>query len=217
MGLFGKKEESEEEIPIRDVEDMLNRGLSTDQIINYLRREGYSTGAIRDALSQAQVRQEAVRRGPSREEGGGRKEGGEAGQPRQRERPPEGPPSIVEKRRGRGEDVERMVETIVEEKWRDVMHDIQDLEDWRADLESRVSNLEEKIGKIGNRIKNLEREIERTSKEKEKMVETVKTEMDAFEKVVKKMVPEFTSSVKSLSKTVDELKEAKGTKGKEGS
>ena len=62
--VFGIKKEDKQvlksEVPVQAVISMKERKLTNEQIIEQLKSQGYSLQAIRDALTQAEVKQSAV-------------------------------------------------------------------------------------------------------------------------------------------------------------
>ena len=220
--LFGRKEEEvEEEIPINDVIYMKRSGMSTNQIISTLQREGFSYSAIRKALMQADMKLEVG--GPGYEEA-------PAGPPMFRERVPRGlreiptpegfePEAVPEVRpmippprkpsRELMEDIEELTEKIVEEKWRRLDETLDAVRAWRDDVEDRISTIREDISDIKDTEKARYEEAEAELRNLENQIKDLESRVLALErgfKAFREMMPEFTRGVKELIKATEKLK-----------
>jgi len=205
LGLFKKKEEVPPEgapfqqappgeIPVDQVLSLQQQGLSNNQIIQTLQRQGYSPQQIYDGLAQAEA-QAAV--GPAEEFP-----------------PPEGLPPLpgeapAMQMTGRvAQGTEEMVESIVEEKWRELQGQLGKISEWRDHTDSRLDKLEQSIQDLKADIDNLHKAIVSKIGEYDKNLLDVGTEIKAMEKVFQKVLPELTGSVSELSRITRTIKPA---------
>ncbi|MBW3018736.1 hypothetical protein KY329_00945 [Candidatus Woesearchaeota archaeon] len=159
------------EVPIGDVINMQERGLSNNQIIQELQRQGYNPQQIYDALAQAEAKQSIV---PSR---------------------PEAPEMQPET-----QSFEEIAEQIVEEKWRDVQKELGKVNEWRDKLNSKVDKMEQSIADLKNDLDGLHKAIVSRVGEYDRTLVDVGTEIKAMEKVFQKVLPDLTSNVQELSR-----------------
>jgi uncharacterized protein YhaN len=169
------------EIPITDVMNMQDRGLSNNQIIQELQRQGYNPQQIYDALAQAEAKQSIV---PARPESA----------PIQAELPPQ------------TQSFEEIAEQIIEEKWRDMQKEMGKLNEWRDKMGSRVDKIEQSMQDLKSDVNGLHKAIVARVGEYDKTLMDVGTEIKAMEKVFQKVLPDLTSNVQELSRITREAK-----------
>ena len=168
-----------DDIPIDQVLQLQQQGLSSNQIIQTLQRSGYNPQQIYDALAQAEA-QASI--GPA--------EG---------ELPPEGQEGAQEGAQV-GEGAEELVERIVQEKWQEVERELSKSIEWRENTNSRLDRLEQSMKDLGSDVDNLHKAIVSKIGEYDKNLLDVGTEIKAMEKVFQKVIPELTSNVKELGR-----------------
>lgn len=193
--LFKKKKEEPEqppvpmleeqpvsEIPISDVMNMQARGLSNNQIIQELQRQGYNPQQIYDALAQAEAKKsiEPVSPGPMDE--------------RREPRAPE------------PENFEELAEQIVEEKWREFQRELGKMTEWKDKIESRVDKMEQSVADLRADLEGLHKAIVSRIGDYDKTLTDVGTEIKAMEKVFQKVLPDLTSNVQELSRITKSAK-----------
>lgn len=197
MALFRKKGEQAPATgaPIRaagvsadHIVAMRQQGYSDDQIIQYLQNQGIAPAQISDALSQADMA------------------GGVEIVP-----PPEIPPmgaaefgippmSAAPEDKER---VEEIAEAIIEEKWNELVKDINKVIEWKEKTESRITKLEQSLKDLRSSFDNLHRGMLGKISDYDKNLVEVGTEIKAMEKVFQKVLPTFTENVNKLSRIVD--------------
>jgi DNA-binding transcriptional MerR regulator len=164
---------------------MQQQGLTNNQIIQTLQRQGYQPQQIYDAMAMAENRggmEPMMPEAPA-------PEGGEA--PRQAE-PPKG--------------MEEMAEAIVEEKWHEFTRELGKVTEWQNATGSRLDKLEQSLGDMKSDLENLHKAIVSKISDYDKNLLDVGTEIKAMEKVFQKVLPELTGSVAELSRITKTVK-----------
>lgn len=170
--------------PTEQVLAMRNQGLSDNQIIQTLQRNGYDSTKILDALNQAEAKG-AVGAGPVPGMGSAK---------------PEKPMSHDE------EGFEQIAESIVEEKFQEHMKDLSNIAEWKDKTDEKLAGIEKSIENIQTDMNSLHKAIVGKISEYDKNLLDVGTEIKAMEKVFKKVLPEFTQNVNELSRVTKSIK-----------
>lgn len=218
---FRKSEPSD--VPVQAVLSLRSQGLSNEEIIDQLRDQGFNLQAIRDAMSQAEVKSAAVtpkmnnnsmprasqatktapKPFPSIEEPElpplpGEEEGGM----------PESSMFAEEEKieSGKIEEIERVLEEIVNEKWKDVTDKFSRMEESRFKTEAEVKSLSKKVEELTTRLDKLNSILMGRVEEYHKTMQDVDVEVRALEKVMQKLVPSMAEQIKALKDVVVELK-----------
>lgn len=161
------------EAPVEQVIAMQQQGMTNNQIIESLQRQGYQPQQIYDALAQAEARAgvEPVPEAP---------------------RPETPAPSTA--------GVEEVVESVVEEKSREFARELGKINEWKEAVSARLDKIEQSISDFKSDIDNLHKAIVSKISEYDKNLLDVGTEVKAMEKVFQKVLPELTGSVAELSR-----------------
>lgn len=173
---------------------MQAQGLSNNQIIQALQRQGFKPTQIYDALAQAETKQSVEPMDtPSR----GFPPGGPTG-------PPTGPPAHPES--------EALVEQIIDEKWQELQKDLAKINEWKDGMTSRMDKVEQQMNDLRQDLDGLHKAIVSRIGEYDKTLMDVGTEIKAMEKVFQKVLPELTGSVQELSEITKDIKGPKARK-----
>jgi DNA-binding transcriptional MerR regulator len=172
------------DVPIAQVVSMQNQGLSNNQIIQGLQRQGFQATQIYDALAQAEARKSIE---PMEVQG-------ETAPQRTEMRPPTHPES------------EALVEQIIEEKWQDLQKDLGKINEWKDLLTSRIDKLEQGVLDMRTDLDGLHKAIVARIGEYDKTLMDVGTEIKAMEKVFQKVLPELTGNIQELSRITKNVK-----------
>lgn len=208
MPLFGKKPASQAPplIPVDQVLNMRAQGLSNDQIIQALQRDGYASDQIFDAMSQADIKGSV-----------------EAAQPYQM--PPLENPMAQEMQMPQQDfsqpqmqaatDVERieeLAEAIIDEKWNELVKNINKVIEWKTKTEARVNKLEQADDDLRNSLNTIHQTMMGKVEEYDKNIQNVGSEVKAMDKVFQKVLPQLTESIGELSRLTDKAKEKSAKK-----
>jgi hypothetical protein len=266
MAIFGlgKKDEpvlQQSSVPVSEVLRMRQQGLSNNQIVQALQRNGFKTHEIFDALSQADIRAPTPIQGMQGQRAQFTNQGpASLGNPpivppfgEETETSINGPQNLDELPdigpRGNSSqadfgraipepqpvlqpdfgaqqdvfanspqhesygnnisaDVEQISEAIIEEKWQDLMKDLNKLLDWKEKVEQRVTVLEQRFTDIKSSFDSLQKGTVEKVADYDKSVKDVASEMKALEQVFQKIIPTMTENVNELSRITKGLKSA---------
>lgn len=232
MPLFGKKKEEAAPaapptgVPTDRVIAMRQQGLSNNQIIQTLQREGYSSSQIFDAMSQADIKGIVAPAPPAAPEAAP-PEAAPAEMPPPEEIPPMPPPeemppppeaavppaAMPAAAPGVGrEEIEEVAESIVSEKWDELMKSVDKIIAWKDATEAKITKLEQQITDLKTRFEELHKGILAKIGEYDQGIRAVGTEIKAMESVFKKILPTFTENVGELSRITKALRAKKKTK-----
>ncbi|MFA5406478.1 MAG: hypothetical protein WC307_03935 [Candidatus Nanoarchaeia archaeon] len=214
--VFGKKKEESKEnisdVPIQAVISMKERGFNNEQVIEQLKSQGYSLQAIRDALTQADIKKSAV--GPTNPELPPLP-GEEMPMPDEPEMPARGGPNLNTPmsfappesiKDTKVEEMERILEEIVDERWKDVTGKFNELESSKIKNETMVTELRKRVSELSNRIDEISNVVMGRVDEYKRTMEDVDVEIKALEKVMQKLVPSMAEQVKELKDVVGGLR-----------
>jgi len=196
MAIFGLGKKKEKEVtaapgtPLDQIMTLKQRGMSNDQIILEMERQGYNSSQIFDALNQVNISGGNVGQDPM-------------GVPQQgfpQEQPPpqqviEQPPLKVDK-----EQIEEIAEAIIDEKWKEFEDDIKIIIDWKDKTETRINRFEQQIKDLTNTLNGLHKNIMGKISEYDKSITDVGVEIKAMEKVFQKVLPSLTENVNKLER-----------------
>jgi len=214
MALFGSKNSEEVsneqagniQSPIDLVLNMREQGLSNNQIITSLQREGYQTTDIFDAMNQADLQMA---------NGSPKDNSGEAMQnqiypeelidepPQVDQEPSYQEPSYNNKDVTK---IEELVEAVVEEKWVDLVKDVNKIIEWKSKVESDTASIKQEIEDLKESFNGLQKNIIGKIDEYDKNIIKVSTNIKAMENVFQKAIPTFTENINELARTVESLK-----------
>ena len=214
MALFGSKKSEKETneqqstggAPVDMVLRMRDQGLSNNQIISSLQREGYQTTDIFDAMNQADLKR--ANGAPTEEEGVMQNQiypEELIDEPQQFEQQP----SYQEPNNNNDNNitrVEELVEAVIEEKWVDLVKDVNKITEWKSSVESDIISINQEIEDLKLSFNELQKNIVSKIDEYDKNIVKVSTNIKAMENVFQKAIPTFTENINELARTVESLK-----------
>lgn len=204
-----------EDTPTEAVLGMKQQGITNNQIIAALQRQGYNTNQILDAMNQADMRMQTKR--PFDVAGGNKMadpnvpEGtypgapmgaptGDPGYPLGGELPPMDDGMMDTGR------IEEIAEAIIEEKWTDLMENINRIVTWKDKTEARITQIETMMKSIKDDFDKMHTSILERVGDYDKHIGDVGTEVKALEKVFQKVLPGFMENVAELSRITENMK-----------
>jgi uncharacterized protein YhaN len=203
-------------VPTEQVIFMRQQGLTNNQIITTLQRQGFTSAQIFDAMSQSDIKSGVTGAPPAATEpvdefapptadyGGRGMESplsGFTGAPA----PPQAPQMQMQQS-APSENFEEIAESIIEEKWKGISSEFDKMKAWKDSVNERLDKLEQSVTDIRSDIENLHKAIVAKIGEYDKNLLSVGTEIKAMEKVFSKVLPTFTENVSELSRTVRNIK-----------
>ncbi|MBR9692136.1 hypothetical protein GOV06_05115 [Candidatus Woesearchaeota archaeon] len=211
-----------EGIPTDRVIEMRQQGVSNDQVIQTLQQEGYSSSQIFDAMSQADIKGAVGGEGGVGEGAPPAPPGGPAPEsqpmpPPEAMPPPAMPPAYAPAMPAAAPAVdktaiEEVAESIIDEKWEELMKNVDKIIEWKELTESRIAKMEQKFKDLKERFEALHSGVLSKVSEYDKGIKGVSTDVKAMEQVFKKVLPTFTSNVNELSRLAKKMKPSSGKK-----
>jgi DNA-binding transcriptional MerR regulator len=189
------------DVPLTRIQEMKMQGLSNNQIIQTLQRQGYTSTQIFDALSQSAVQPPATVPGYAGPRPGAQPLNSPPAARRGMEPMMPRPPSFEG-----GSDTEEMIEAIIDEKWNDLMADINKVISWKEATEARITKMEQQMTDLKDNFDKLQQAIVGKVGEYDQHILEVGAEVKAMEKVFSKVLPVFTDNVAELSRVADQMK-----------
>jgi len=199
--IFGKKEgpppmqaQMGGGVPTEQVLTMKQQGFTNNQIVQNLQRSGFTIDQINEAVHQADMKEAVI---PA------------AIPPSMPSPPPVGgfqpmPSTIMTGTQE--EKIEEVAETIIDEKWKELMQNVSRIADWKDNTETRLTRMEQQMTDLKNSFDNLHEGILGKIGEYDKGLTNVATEIKALEKVFQKILPGFIDNVNELSRITKRIK-----------
>ncbi|MBI2142334.1 hypothetical protein HYU15_02485 [Candidatus Woesearchaeota archaeon] len=225
MGLFGKGRRKDEQapqpvpmpmpaplapgpsqgVPTEDVLRLRQQGLSNSQIVESLQRSGFKTHQIFDAMNQAELGRsgEAIQGAPFFDQSPVQQQFQEPPLEQQDAGYDYG---SAPSGQGYDEKVEEVVEAIIEEKWNELLKDVNRIIEWKSAIDANMKALEQRQGDLKQSFDSLQKALLAKIGEYDSNITSVGSELKALEKVFQKLLPTFTENVNELSRAVKDIK-----------
>jgi prefoldin subunit 5 len=169
--------------------------------VQALQRNGYSSTQIFDALNQADlVSGGGIPESPFMQ-GQTSMGGGMVGQEPAQEYSGGGGDMGVS-----AEEIEELVESIIDEKWDELVKDINKIVEWKNEVESKLVRIEQRFDSLKDDFDKLHQAIIGKIGEYDKNILEVGAEIKAMEKVFSKVLPIFTENVNELNRITQTMK-----------
>ncbi len=124
--------------------------------------------------------------------------------------PPAAPPAAVTPAmpaRADIETIEEIAESIINEKWEELMASVGNLAIWKEKVQSDIRAIKQELLRVEERFENLQKAVLGRVEEYHKAITTVSTDVKALEKVLQRILEPLTKNIKELSKITEKLKE----------
>lgn len=102
--------------------------------------------------------------------------------------------------------IEEIAESIIEEKWSDLVDHVNRIIEWKSSMELRLNTVDEQIKNIKSDFETLNKAILGRINDSDSIMREVSTDMKALESVFKKILPGFVENVNELSRITQSLK-----------
>ena len=212
-----------QDLPVDQVKSMQAQGMDNNQIIQALQRDGYNATQIFDAMNQAAVagHTPAVHRGEHSMND--QQYPPQSSQPSAPPQPPH-PPSSSGSAQGPSssssspinqQGVEELVEAIIDEKWNELVKDINTIVEWKNQAQNTIVSIEQQFNDLKAQFDKLHQALIAKIGEYDKNILDVGAEVKAMEKVFSKVLPVFTENVSELNKITKRLKDEESGTGQE--
>jgi len=201
MALFGKKTEKIS-IPTDQVIKLRQQGLSDDQIVQTLQKDGFKSHQIFEAMNQAEVK--GIVAPTTLEEVPGPEN------PMAPPLPPSpeisAPTAAPTAERVSVERIEEIAEAIIDEKWNELVVNVNKIIDWKEETDRKIAAIETKIHDLSSRFEKVQASMLGKIEEYDKTMTEVGTDVKALTKVFQKVLPGFVENVGELSNIAEKLK-----------
>lgn len=206
-------------IPTEQVSKLRQQGLNNDQIIQTLQRNGYTLDVINHAINIVDAKEGVegiVVTGVNPME--------ETGFPKESpafDMPPMEPPremgemgpsmatptaSFQEVSPAQEEKLQEIAEAIIEEKWNELIKNVNRVVEWKNTMEGRITKIEEALKQLNDSFEKLHMGVLEKIGNYDQSIKDVSTEIRALEKVFQKILPGFVENVNELSRIAQTLK-----------
>jgi len=203
-----KKKSSEQALPVDKVLQMKQSGMSSTQITEALQREGFSVDQIFQALNHVEVK--------------GGIEGAQMEPQPQVENPiifpqPEPAQQAIQQpiqqypsqtqEAFSTERIEEIAEAIIDEKWKELVKQVNKIIDWKERTEAEIVRLRADIDNLRKDFDQIKVSMIEKLGDYDKSIKDVGTDLKALEQVFRDILPGFVENVQELSKITSRMKE----------
>ncbi|MCL5101478.1 MAG: hypothetical protein M1348_02625 [Candidatus Parvarchaeota archaeon] len=201
LDAFKKKEDGE----VPDVTEMVQSGMSEQDIIDNLRQQGYDSTAIKNALVNATLAAGSPQNNPPQQKqpvtmpqsfGSFQQQDSTPAQIASSIQAPQSSMSTARTDSKKGglsdqalDTIQQVLEQIIEEKWQSAAADITALKNGMKSSNADVGNIDDRVSKLNQRIDNLQNVMLGKTEEYNKTLADVNVELQAFEKVNRQAHP----------------------------
>ena len=204
------------DVPTEKVITLKDQGLSVSQIYEALQRQGYSTDQISQAINQADLKEGVLGRGEKMEE---YPRAPPMGPPNQRQDsrdvypqdmpPRQMPMDMPQMQMSSGvseEKIHEIAEAIIEEKWTELIDNVNRIIEWKDNTESKINKLQQQVSDLSNSFDKLHEGVLGKISEYDRGIVDIGVEIKALEKVFQKILPGFMENVNELSRITAKMK-----------
>jgi len=104
------------------------------------------------------------------------------------------------------DEIEELVESIINEKWRSLIENFGDMGIWKERARTEISSIKQELIRLENRFENLQRAIIGRITTYDENIREVGSEIKALEKVFEKIINPLTTNIKELDRITKQLK-----------
>tara|TARA_Y100000310_G_scaffold111013_1_gene109414 strand:+ start:760 stop:1425 length:666 start_codon:yes stop_codon:yes gene_type:complete len=182
-------------LPVDQINNLRSQGLSDNQIIQNLQRDGFTSDQVFEAMTQSGM-QAAGPLPPDQAPQGAA--------PMPMEMSPQMPMMGGDK-----EHIEEVAEAIVNEKWEEMVKSLNKIVEWKEHTDTTIKKMEQQMVDLKQEFGNLHKALIGKISDYDQNILNVGTEIKALEKVFQKVLPTFTSNVSELDRITKKLKSPK--------
>ena len=104
------------------------------------------------------------------------------------------------------EEIESLIESVVEEKWRQAMESFEDFNIWKEKARTEIISVKQELLRLGQRFENMEKAMIGRVHEYDTHVLNIGAEIKAIEKVLQKIMQPLSENIRELDKITKKLK-----------
>jgi hypothetical protein len=211
------------DLPTVKVQEMIDKGLTNEEITRSLEGQGYNLDQISTAMNQSQIGESAAPIGM--QESAMEQIPLPDQAPMQQDIPvqPVEQPVYNEpvqqqqdysqyqlpQQQTSYEDIQAIVEEILEEKWKEFIKDVGNVGVWKSQMSDDLEATKQELVRTQKRLEDLQVAVLGKVKDYSKTMQDIGTEMKALEGVFGKILGPLTANIKDLNKVTEELKKHK--------
>ncbi len=102
---------------------------------------------------------------------------------------------------------EELIEAIIDEKWNDLVKDINKIIEWKNFADAKLTSMQQQIKDVHDEFDKLHQAVVGRVSEYDQHILDVGSELKAMEKVFAKILPTFTENVSELTRITENLKQ----------
>lgn len=227
MPIFGASPGIDQRLPIQQIKTMRAQGMDNNQIIQALQRDGFSSTDIFDAMNQADLMpadsissdmpppptndSDSDSNAPLYQNISAIEQDTSSDMPSSGVPPPSRgmmPPPSSASYTGSDSSTEELVEAIIDEKWNELLRDINKIIEWKNLMNTKISTIEQRFDDLKGEFDKLHTALLSKIEDYDKNITNVGAEVKAMEKVFSKVLPIFTENVSALSKITSNVKKS---------
>jgi len=108
-----------------------------------------------------------------------------------------------------GSDVEETVEAIIDEKWNELLKDINKIVEWKEKTDATLTRLQQEIDDLKQSMTSLSKGMMAKVATYDQNIKNVGVDIKAMEQVFQKILPQFTDNVNKLARITDKVSKKK--------
>lgn len=198
------------QLPVEEVAQLRQQGLSNNQIVQQLQRKGFSAQQIYDAMSQADLAKFSGAPAQQQQQPPQQPPAEMPPPPQPQEYPPQQQAYPQEYQQypapNNDERISEIAEAIINEKWEELLSEVKKITDWKDKVDSELKKLSDDFQHLKDQFNELHKGVLGKISEYDEHIRDVGSELKAVEKVFKDVIPSFTQNVGELSKITKTLK-----------
>jgi hypothetical protein len=101
--------------------------------------------------------------------------------------------------------VEETVEAVIDEKWNDLLKDINKIIEWKERTDAIISRIQQEIEDLKNNFDSLNKSIMSKISIYDQNIRNVGVDIKAMEQVFQRILPKFTDNVNKLARITDKV------------
>ncbi|MGV8162780.1 MAG: hypothetical protein ACP5N2_05620 [Candidatus Nanoarchaeia archaeon] len=192
MPYYAPSNTQQQNSPAEMIRTLRMQGMDNNQIIQTLQRQGLSSNVIFDAMNQVDTTpieqpQESFQSYPVFQQN-----------------TPE--PKAKVKLTNESTTDEELIEAIIEEKWTNLVKDLDKIIEWKNSANNKIVSMEQKIEDMRHEFDKLHSAIIAKIDDYDKNISNVGAEVKAMEKAFSKVLPVFAENVAELSRIAKDIK-----------
>ncbi|MAG78701.1 hypothetical protein CL616_05040 [archaeon] len=199
------------DLPTQKVKEMMEQGLTNEEITRSLEGQGYNLDQISTAMNQSQIgapagMQESTmqdipipEQAPVQEVAPEQYAAPDMSQYQQQ----------LPQQQTSYEDIQAIVEEILEEKWKEFIKDVGDVGLWKSKISDDLEATKQELVRTQKRLEDLQVAVLGKVKDYSKTMQDIGTDMKALEKVFGNILEPLTKNIKELNKVTENIKKHK--------